>query len=54
MEKLRNINYYNPTDILFGWGCVKEIGKVVSKYGKKCLMVTGSGNSLEPLREKIV
>lgn len=51
---MRNINYYNPTDIKFGWGRVKETGVVVSKYGKKCLMVADSGSSLEPIREKIV
>lgn len=53
MEKLRNINYFNPTILLHGWGRVSEVGKVLAKYGKKCLMVTGSGSSLESLREKV-
>ncbi len=50
---MRNINYFNPTELKFGWGRLKEVGEVVSKYGKKCLMVTGSGSSLEPTRKKI-
>ena len=50
---MRDINYYNPTDIRFGWGRISEVGEVVAKYGKKYLMVTGSGSSLESLREKV-
>jgi alcohol dehydrogenase len=50
---MRNINYFNPTILHYGWGRVSEVGKVVAKYGKKCLMVTGSGASLETLREKV-
>jgi len=50
---MRNINYFNPTMLHYGWGRVSEVGKVVTKYGKKCLMVTGSGASLETLREKV-
>jgi len=53
VEELNSFNYYNPTDIRFGWGRVKEIGEIVAKYGKKCLLVTGSGKSLEQLRESI-
>lgn len=33
-------NYYQPTEIRFGCGRIQEIGKVVSEYGKKCLLVT--------------
>ncbi len=37
---MRNFNYYHPTRINFGWGRVNEIGKVVKRNGKKCLLVT--------------
>jgi alcohol dehydrogenase len=50
---MKSFDYYNPTDIKFGWGRVEEIGEILSQFGKKCLMVTGSGKSLEPTREKI-
>lgn len=53
MEYVKSFNYYNPTDIRFGWGRAEETGEIISQYGKKCLMVTGSGNSLEPIRDKI-
>ena len=39
---MKNFNYYQPTEILFGVGRIKEIGKAVSKYGNRCLLVTGS------------
>ena len=50
---MKRFNYYNSTDIRFGWGRAEETGEIISEYGKKCLMVTGSGNSLEPIRDKI-
>jgi len=50
---VKRFNYYNSTDIRFGWGRAEETGEIISQYGKKCLMVTGSGNSLEPIRDKI-
>ena len=39
---MKNFNYYQPTEILFGVGRIKEFGKAVSKYGNRCLLVTGS------------
>ncbi len=53
MELMKKFDYYNPTDIRFGWGKVEETGEILSQYGKKCLLVTGSGKSLEPIRQKI-
>jgi alcohol dehydrogenase class IV len=32
--------YFQPTDIRFGRGMINEIGKIVSSYGKRCLLVT--------------
>ncbi len=37
---MRNFNYYHPTRIQFGWGRINEIGKIVKRNGKSCLLVT--------------
>ncbi len=37
---MKNFNYYLPTSIRYGWGRVNEIGKVTSRLGKRCLLVT--------------
>jgi len=51
---MRNFNYYQPTRIRFGWGRVNEIGRIVARIGKKCLLVTvKSFPALQPLFEKI-
>jgi len=33
-------DYYQPTEIRFGHGRIREVGEVVSRFGKKCLLVT--------------
>ena len=35
---MKNFNYYQPTEILFGVGRIKEIGKAVSKYGNTLII----------------
>jgi alcohol dehydrogenase class IV len=53
-DGMRNFNYNQPTRIMFGWGRVSEIGKVISRYGKRCLLVTvKSFPALQPLFEKV-
>jgi len=37
---MRDFNYFQPTDIRFGRGRLREIGEVVSQWGKRCLLVT--------------
>jgi alcohol dehydrogenase YqhD (iron-dependent ADH family) len=39
-----NIEYYNPTQLVFGPGVLSRLGEVVSKHGKKALIVTGGGS----------
>jgi len=39
-----NIESYNPTRLVFGAGVLNRLGEVVSKYGKKALIVTGGGS----------
>ncbi|MHA2006327.1 MAG: iron-containing alcohol dehydrogenase [Promethearchaeota archaeon] len=51
---MRNINYYSPSRIVFGWGRVAEVGEIVANYGKRCLMVTVKPfPALEPVFEKV-
>jgi alcohol dehydrogenase YqhD (iron-dependent ADH family) len=39
-----NFEYHNPTQLVFGAGALSRLGEVVSKHGKKALMVTGGGS----------
>jgi len=39
-----NFEFYNPTHLVFGAGALSRLGEVVSKHGKKALMVTGGGS----------
>jgi alcohol dehydrogenase YqhD (iron-dependent ADH family) len=39
-----NINYYNPTNLVFGPGVLSNLGELAGKYGKKALIVTGGGS----------
>jgi alcohol dehydrogenase class IV len=41
---MKPFNYFQPTEIRFGSGRIEEIGTVVGRYGKRCLMVTTSGS----------
>ncbi|MFX1507278.1 MAG: iron-containing alcohol dehydrogenase [Promethearchaeota archaeon] len=51
---MRKFNYYQPTRILFGWQRVNEIGKEISRIGKKCLLVTvKSFPALQPVFDKV-
>ncbi|MCJ0199722.1 iron-containing alcohol dehydrogenase, partial [Clostridioides difficile] len=40
-----NFNYNLPVNILFGRGRINDVGKEVSKYGKKVLIVTGKNST---------
>lgn len=37
---MKPFNYFQPTEIRFGAGRLKEIGEVTARFGKKCLLVT--------------
>jgi alcohol dehydrogenase len=39
-----NFEFYNPTKLVFGPGTLSRLGEVTSEYGKKALIVTGSGS----------
>lgn len=36
--------YHNPTDVVFQAGAINRLGEIVSKYGKKALVVTGGSS----------
>ncbi len=46
---MKNFNYHQSTEIVFGSGRVAEAGEIVLKYGKRCLMVTTPDEVLKPL-----
>jgi len=52
MEKF---NFYQPTRVHFGSGRLEEIGAVVGRYGKRCLLVTttNSEDVLRPLYDRV-
>ncbi len=51
---MRNFNFYEPTRIMFGWERVSEIGKTISRIGKKCLLVTVKPfPAMAPIFEKV-
>jgi len=51
---MKSFDYYQPTDIRFGWGRVKEVGDIVAQFGEKCLLVTVPVvDVLAPVFEKV-
>ena len=43
---MKSFNYFQPTEIRFGTGRLSEVGEVVAQYGKRCLLVTVSTESV--------
>jgi alcohol dehydrogenase YqhD (iron-dependent ADH family) len=39
-----NFEFHNPTYLVFGAGALSRLGEVVSKHGRKALIVTGGGS----------
>jgi len=53
---MKDFQYFQPTEIVFGAGRVKEVGEIVSKYGKRCILVTvdeGKFAALKPTFDKV-
>ncbi|MDR0669068.1 MAG: iron-containing alcohol dehydrogenase [Treponema sp.] len=38
---MKQFTYYAPTEIIFGWGRLAEIGTLAARYGTRALVVTG-------------
>jgi alcohol dehydrogenase class IV len=50
---MKSFDYFQPTEIKFGFGRLKEVGEIVVKYGKNCLLVTVEPfPALEPVFEE--
>jgi len=50
---MSSFSYYQPTRIHFGFGKLEEMGRIVSRYGKRALLVTVPPfPALEPVFEK--
>jgi hypothetical protein len=32
---MKNFSCFAPAEIIFGWGCIREIGGLAARYGKK-------------------
>jgi alcohol dehydrogenase class IV len=43
-KNMNAFNYFQPTEIIFGAGKLNEAGRVASRYGKACLLVTTRSN----------
>lgn len=41
---MMKLEFYNPTRLIFGAGSLTKLGEVVSRYGKKPLLVIGKGS----------
>jgi alcohol dehydrogenase class IV len=51
---MRNFNYFQPTEIIYGSGRIKELGDIAKRFGNKCLLVTTPTiPALEPMYERI-
>ncbi len=50
---MKHFNYHQSSEIVFGTGRIAEAGKIIRKYGKKCLMVTTPDKPLQPLYNKV-
>ena len=52
---MEQFDFYQPTQIHFGAGRLNEVGRVVGKYGKKCMLVTTTNaeDVLRPLYDRV-
>lgn len=41
---MENFKYYSPTQLVFGKNVISELGKAVSRFGKRVLLVYGGGS----------
>lgn len=51
---MKNFNYFQPTEIVYGEGRVSEVGEITAKFGKKVLLVTTPAiPALEPMYNRV-
>ena len=51
---MNNFNWNFPTEIVYGQGRIKEIGKIATAYGKKAMVATyARGGFLDPIIDTV-
>lgn len=52
---MESFNFYQPTRVHFGAGRLNEVGRIVRKYGTKCMLVTTTNaeDVLRPLYDRV-
>lgn len=51
---MKSFNWHQPTELLFGWGRLDEVGELVGLHGSRCLMVTGHTSEAKyPIYERV-
>ena len=51
---MKQFNYFQPTEIVYGRGRVEELGEIAGRFGKKCLLVTTPPiPALEPMFNRV-
>jgi alcohol dehydrogenase class IV len=51
---MKPFNYFQPTEIRFGCGRLSEVGEIVARYGKRCLIVSVNVDQVfAPLFERV-
>jgi len=51
---MKSFSYFQPTEIRFGCGRLSEVGQVVARYGKRCLIVSVKVDQVfAPLFERV-
>jgi len=51
---MKSFNCFQPTEIRFGCGRLSEVGQVVARYGKRCLIVSVKVDQIfSPLFERL-
>lgn len=50
---MKHFNYHQSTEIVFGTGRIAEVGQIIRKYGKRCLLVTTPDKALQPLYNRV-
>ena len=51
---MKAFNYFQPTELCYGRGRINEVGEIVARYGRRCLLVTRpESGALAPLYARV-
>jgi len=51
---MKDIDYFQPTEIRYGCGRINEVGEIISRFGRRCVLVTvPEFDALAPLFAKV-